>query len=65
MHFDGYVQPITFIDFDIVITSYQCLAKDLNFSNEFVSMVGLYLWKTYFNLKFNYYISIVVAFVYM
>ncbi|XP_050424544.1 E3 ubiquitin-protein ligase SHPRH [Adelges cooleyi] len=31
VHFDGYIQPVTFNDYDIVITSYSNLKRDLNF----------------------------------
>ncbi|XP_025199699.1 E3 ubiquitin-protein ligase SHPRH [Melanaphis sacchari] len=31
VHFDGYIQPFSFGDYDIVITSYTTLSRDLNY----------------------------------
>ncbi|XP_050542119.1 E3 ubiquitin-protein ligase SHPRH-like [Daktulosphaira vitifoliae] len=32
VHFDGYIQPISFNDYDVVITSYNNLKRDLNYT---------------------------------
>jgi hypothetical protein len=39
VHLDGYVQPISFNEYDIVITSYNNLSRDLNYVGNSVSML--------------------------
>lgn len=39
VHLDGYVQPISFNEYDIVITSYNNLLRDLNYVGGSVSIL--------------------------
>lgn len=39
VHSDGFIQPFTFNDYDVVITSYTNLSKDLNYFGSVVSIV--------------------------
>lgn len=43
VHVDGYIQPISFNDYDVVITTYNILSKDLNYVGNNVSILNLVL----------------------
>lgn len=39
VHSDGYIQPFTFNNYDIILVSYNSLARDLNYVGDFVSLM--------------------------
>ncbi|XP_022181789.1 E3 ubiquitin-protein ligase SHPRH-like isoform X2 [Myzus persicae] len=53
VHFDGYIQPFSFGDYDIVITSYTTLSRDLNYVAD-VNVENQNCTRLRYSKKYNY-----------